>query len=68
MARRLRIQFAGAIYHVINRGNYRRDVFETADKAAAFERGLFEVCERMRWRLFAYVLMRKQNPKGSGLQ
>jgi len=58
MARRLRIQFAGAIYHVINRGNYRRDVFETADKAAAFERCLFEVCERMRWRLFAYVLMR----------
>lgn len=58
MARRLRIQFEGAVYHVINRGNYRRDVFETADRAAAFERCLFEVCERMRWRLFAYVLMR----------
>lgn len=58
MARRLRIQFPGAVYHVINRGNYRRDVFETADKAAAFERCLFETAERMRWRLHAVVLMR----------
>ena len=58
VARRLRIQYEGAIYHVINRGNYRRDVFETADKAAGFERSLFEMCGRMRWRLQAYVLMR----------
>jgi putative transposase len=58
VARRLRIQFPGALYHVINRGNYRRDVFETADKAAAFERCLFETAERMRWRLHAVVLMR----------
>lgn len=58
MARPLRIQFKGALYHVINRGNYRRDVFETADKAAAFERCLFATCARMKWRLFAYVLMR----------
>ena len=58
MARRLRIQFPGALYHVINRGNYRRDVFETADKAAAFERCLFETAERMQWRLHAFVLMR----------
>ena len=26
MARRLRIQFGGALYHIINRGNYRRAV------------------------------------------
>lgn len=58
MARRLRIQFAGAVYHVINRGNYRRDLFETTDRAAAFERCLFETCSRMRWRLRAYALMR----------
>lgn len=58
MARRLRLQYEGAVYHVINRGNYRRDLFETADKAKAFERVLFECCERMHWRLFAYVLMR----------
>ena len=37
MARKLRIQYEGAIYHVINRGNYRRDVFESVGAAQAFE-------------------------------
>ena len=27
MARKLRLQYAGAFYHLINRGNYRADVF-----------------------------------------
>ena len=27
MARKLRLEFPGAIYHVINRGNYRAYVF-----------------------------------------
>jgi putative transposase len=58
MARKLRLQYEGAVYHVINRGNYRRDVFETADKAKAFEECLFEAGARMGWRLHAYVLMR----------
>ena len=58
MARKLRLQYEGAVYHVINRGNYRRDVFETADKAKAFEECLFEAAERMGWRLQAYALMR----------
>jgi putative transposase len=58
MARRLRIQFEGALYHVINRGNFRRDVFETAGAAKAFEDTLGETCERHNWRVHAYVLMR----------
>lgn len=58
MARRLRIQFEGAVYHVINRGNYRRDVFELAATARAFESVLEEACELHRWRLHAYVIMR----------
>jgi len=36
VARRLRIQYPGAIYHVINRGNYRRDLFISAGEARAF--------------------------------
>ena len=28
MARKLRLEFPGACYHVINRGNYRTDVFQ----------------------------------------
>jgi putative transposase len=27
MARKLRIQFLGAIYHVMNRGNHREEIF-----------------------------------------
>lgn len=58
MARKLRIQYEGAIYHVINRGNYRRDVFESAGAAQAFEVALIEACEVHGWRLHAHVVMR----------
>ena len=30
MARRSRVEYPGAVYHVINRGNYRPFIFETA--------------------------------------
>jgi hypothetical protein len=30
MARKLRLEFPGVIYHVLNRGNDRADVFATA--------------------------------------
>jgi len=58
MARRLRIQFEGAIYHVINRGNFRRDLFETSGAAQAFEAALEEACRVSGWRLHAHVVMR----------
>jgi putative transposase len=57
MARRLRIQFGGALYHIINRGNYRRPVFGTVGAARAFEFSLSEVCGRFAWRLHAYVIL-----------
>ncbi len=58
MARRLRIQFPGAIYHVVNRGNYRRDLFVSAGEAQAFLAALQEAARRMGWRVHAYALMR----------
>jgi REP element-mobilizing transposase RayT len=58
MARKLRIQFEGAIYHVINRGNYRRDIFEDPRAIQAFERCLFEAAEQFGWQFHAYALMR----------
>jgi len=58
MARKLRLEYAGACYHVINRGNYRRNVFAPKGAAEAFERCLGETCERFGWRVHAYVLMR----------
>ena len=58
VARKLRIQFEGAIYHVINRGNYRQDVFGSVGAAMAFETTLAEACELFEWRLHAYAIMR----------
>jgi len=57
MARKLRLEYPGACYHVINRGNYRRGIFEPKGAAEAFERTLFEGCEAHGWRLHAYVIM-----------
>jgi REP element-mobilizing transposase RayT len=58
MARPWRIEFAGACYHVINRGNYRRNLFGERGAAAAFERALDEAATRFGWRIHAYVVMR----------
>ena len=57
MARKLRLEFPGAGYHVINRGNYRRWILEDDKTKAAFERCLFEACERSDWLLHAFTLM-----------
>lgn len=52
------MEFEGACYHVINRGNNRRNLFEPEGAAKAFEDCLFEVCAKCGWRLHAYVIMR----------
>jgi putative transposase len=57
MARKMRIQYAGALYHVVNRGNYRRDLFLTPGECQAFVDTLEEGVKMMGWRLHAYVLM-----------
>jgi len=46
------------MHHVINRGNYRRDLFENVGAAEAFLRTLFEAAGKFGWRVHAYVLMR----------
>lgn len=58
MARKLRIQFPGAIYHLINRGNYRRDLFFSVGEAQAFLDAVREAQAMMGWRVHAYALMR----------
>lgn len=71
MARKLRLEFPGACYHVINRGNYRGDIFTTDGAKAAFERCLFEGCRKSGWLLHAFVIMRNhyhlavQTPQGN---
>ncbi len=57
MARKVRLKFPGALYHIINRGNYRHDVFGTVGAADAFVTVLGEACGRYDWRVHAYVVM-----------
>jgi len=57
MARKLRLEFPGALYHIINRGNYRTWIFDVASTRTAFESCLFEGCERSGWVLHAFVIM-----------
>ena len=50
-----RLEFAGAIYHVLSRGNYRKELFDEGS-ARLFEKTLFEVCRKCEWFLHAYVI------------
>jgi putative transposase len=58
MPRKLRLVYENAIYHVINRGNYRSNVFTSEGAAQAFEKVMFEAVKRYGWKLQAYVVMR----------
>ena len=57
MARPLRIEYAGALYHVTSRGNRREDIFvDDADRLIWLD--VFEqVCSRFNWRCHAWCLM-----------
>lgn len=57
MARKPRLEFPGALYHVISRGNQRQAIFrDTADHEAYLSR-LEQYRKRYRVKLFAFVLM-----------
>jgi REP element-mobilizing transposase RayT len=57
MARPLRLEFAGALYHVTSCGNRRETVFESDDDRHTFLSVFKEVCETFNWECHAYCLM-----------
>lgn len=57
MARPLRLEFAGAVYHITSRGDRREDIFIDDDDRAGFLALLGEVCHRFTWVVHAYCLM-----------
>jgi len=57
MARPLRLQFPGAVYHVTSRGNARQKVFFTDADRALFLNTLSGVVRRYGWICHAYCLM-----------
>ncbi|MEW5817402.1 MAG: transposase [Spirochaetota bacterium] len=57
MARRPRIEFAGAVYHVISRGDHGEVIFGDDKDRGEFLRCMGEVCGRTGWFIHAFVLM-----------
>ena len=57
MARPLRLEFAGALYHVTSRGDGREDIFHTDEDRVAWLETLAEVCRRFNWVCHAYCQM-----------
>lgn len=57
MARPLRIEFSGALYHATSRGDAREDIFRDNGDRKMLLNILAQVIERMHWRCHAYCLM-----------
>ena len=57
MARKLRIQFPGAIYHVMSRGNRREDIFRDDFDHESFLKTLADTCAKTGWQVHAFCLM-----------
>ena len=57
MARQLRVEYEGAIYHVINRGDRREPIFKDDRDRVRFLETLGEACLKTDWQVHAYNLM-----------
>jgi putative transposase len=57
MSRKVRVEYAGAIYHVMNRGDRREEIFRDKVDRQCFVRTLGETCLRSEWQVHAYCLM-----------
>jgi len=57
MARPLRIEYPGAVYHVTSRGNGRKNIFEDDQDRQIFLSILGSVVKRYNWLCHAYCLM-----------
>ncbi len=57
MARPLRIEFAGALYHITSRGDRREAIYLDDADRAGFLDVFAEVCDRFNWVCHAYCLM-----------
>ena len=57
MGRQWRIEFAGALYHILSRGNEGRDIFYNDEDRLLFLDTMAEMSERFDLNIHAYVLM-----------
>lgn len=57
MARPLRIEFAGALYHITSRGDRQEEIYLDDTDRQTFLEILGDVCDRFNWSVHAYCLM-----------
>ena len=57
MPRKLRVEYPGAIYHVMNRGDRREPIFVDDKDRERFIETLGQVCQKSGWQVHAYCLM-----------
>jgi len=57
MARPLRVEYPGAVYHITSRGNARQDIFDDDPDRNRFLDTLAKVINRYNWLCYAYCLM-----------
>ena len=58
MPRRRRVEYCGAMYHVMSRGDRREDIFLDDVDRHDFIKTLAESCQKTGWQVHAYCLMR----------
>src|SRR5690348_4304248 len=57
MPRQLRLEYAGAIYHVLNRGDRREPIILDDQDRQSFLATLGQACEKTGWQVHAWCLM-----------
>ncbi len=57
MARPLRLEFSGALYHITSRGNRQSAIYESDEDREDFLLVLADVCKTYNWSCYAYCLM-----------
>jgi len=57
MARKLKMEYPGAIYHGMNRGDQRESIFQDDQERQRFIPTLAEACGKTGWQVLALCLM-----------
>ncbi len=57
MPRQVRIEYPGAVYHVMSRGNRQQDIYLDDVDREDFLKTLAEACQKTAWQVHAYCLM-----------
>ncbi|MCB4791878.1 MAG: transposase [Elusimicrobia bacterium] len=57
MGRKPRLHIEGGLYHIITRGNNRKEIFKEDNDYSAFQDSLLKIKEKTSFKLYAYCLM-----------